>query len=196
MLVDGGYPKVDALAGYFRDTPAQLRFPRTAVRVAALATAGSDPWACLPPAVEAAASERSSLWRVERVLSPVLEMGGGDQPQLLFGWSYPERAPAGGTFRWAAGSWAAIALPATPATGLRLEMRSLLDEQTVTVYRRRRPLASYPLRKARQVVEVPLPSDFGTSGRETFTFGFSRTARPRRNPRPLAVAFYRVELLL
>ena len=49
---------------------------------------------------------------------------------------------------------------------------------------------------AKQTLEVPLPADFGTTGAEILTFGFSRYAKPEENPRPLAVGFDRIVLAM
>ncbi|MEE8523333.1 MAG: glycosyltransferase family 39 protein, partial [Thermoanaerobaculia bacterium] len=199
VLVDSWYPRSQAVNRLLRETPTRFRFPRSGAQAGVIAAAGgagepADPWSCLSQQAAAGIGERPLPRLLRRHTSHVLELTAGDQPQLLYGWSYAERTPAGRTFRWAVGRWAAVDLQARPAGTLRLELWSLPEDQTLSVYHRGQLLASYPVSTARQTLEVPLPSDFGSAATETITFGFSRYASPRENPRPLAVAFDRVEI--
>ncbi len=222
-VVDSWWPKTKAFDELLLETPAQRDFPRSGARVAAIGDRPSPkeveihraaPWSCLPEAIEEAAGERPSprfLRVLERRGHPHgLEFAVQDQPRLRYGWSYAERTPGGMTFRWAVGRWAAIDLPTLPATTLRLEVWSLFEDQIMSVYLGRQLLASYPLATTKQTIEVPLPvpqeggkrnnvpegdrSDAGPAGEEILVFEFSRYASAQENPRPLAVAFDRVEL--
>ncbi len=206
VVVDSWRPKPKAVRELLLSTPAQREFPRSGARVAAGAMA--DPWSCLPEAVEQAAGERPSprflsLFESRRGRLRGLEFTAEDQPYLRYGWSYPERTAGGLTFRWAVGRWAAIDLPAGPASTLRLEVWALDAGQIMSVYRHRQLLASYPLSTTRQTLEVPLPGvppegdkrGLGAAGDEIVVFGFSRYAGPEENPRPLAVGFDRATLL-
>ncbi len=218
VLVDSWWPSSKAIDELLLETPAQRDFPRSAARVAAIDGSprrGADehpvnPWSCLPKAIEEAAGERPvpPLFRIDPFHGDqprVMELTAQDQPRLRYGWSYPERTPSGMTFRWAVGRWAAIDLPALPATRLRLEVWSLFEDQVLSVYRGRQLLAAYPLATTRQTIEVPLPStvtrdggdqsNFGQAGDQILVFEFSRYASPQQNPRPLAVAFDLVELM-
>ncbi len=197
VLVDAWWPKSKAIEELLLATPAQRDFPRSGARVTASRFGGesADPWSCLPAEVAELAGERPSprLLRVfeHRGDPRGLELTAEDQPRLRFGWSYPESTPGGMTFRWAVGRWAAIQLSAQPASALKLEAWALHDDQVMSVYRGRRLLATYPLTTTKQTIEVPLPR----GGAESIVFGFSRYASPEENPRPLAVAFDRIELI-
>ncbi len=200
VLVAGGWSGSPAMERLLLETPAQRDFPRSGARVAAVGSSSHGPWACWREEDEGDFGERLAprllrsdsfrLWRLGR-----LELSAEEQPFLRFGWSYPERAAGGMTYRWAVGRWAAIDLPARKARVLRLEAWSLSDPQTVVVYRGRQLLASLPLSTIRQELDVALPADFGTAGDEIVTLGFARYASPQENLRPLAVAFDRIVLM-
>ncbi len=200
VLVAGGWSKSPAMQRLLLETPVQRDFPRSGARVAAVTSSSAGPWVCWPGEDETDFGERLAprllrsdsfrSWRLGR-----LELSAEEQPFLRFGWSYPERSANGMTYRWAVGRWAAIDLPARKARVLRLEVWSLSDPQTLVVYRGRQLLASLQLSTTRQELDVALPADFGTSGDESITFGFSHYAGPQENPRPLAVAFDRIVLI-
>ncbi len=195
VLVDSWAPKPPAAEELLLATPAQAGFPRSGARVAAIKIPPPpDPWRCLPEDVEVAAGERPIPRFLDRGPSRTLEFTAEDQPRLRYGWSYPESTPGGMTFRWAVGRWAAIDLPPGPVSTLRLEAWSLPADQILSVYRGRQLLCSRPLGTARETIEIPLPPDFGAAGDEIVVFGFSSHAGSQENPRPLAVAFDRVEL--
>ncbi len=204
LLVDSKWTTPGWVEQALLETPAQLGFPRSGARVAAIPTssdaAHSDPWSCLPHTVEAAAKERPVPWQPRRLQTwknneTKLEMVATDQLRLPFGWSYPEQTSAGMTFRWALGRWAGVKLASHPAETLEVAVWTLYKDQILTVYHRHRLLATLPLETSHQTFTVPLPDDFGASASESLTFGFANYAGPRENPRPLAVSFDRIALV-
>ena len=204
VLVDSRWTTPGGIEDALLETPAQVGFPRSGARVAAIATqneagASPDPWSCLPLTIETEARERPAPWLLRQVKAlraeDALEMVARDQPRLLFGWSYPETTSGNMTFRWALGHWAAVALPARPARTLAVTVFSFEDGQTLTVYRGRQLLSSTPLDAQHQTLSVTLPEDYGSSAVETVTFGFANYAGPQKNPRPLAVGFDHIALV-
>ncbi len=130
-----------------------------------------------------------------------------DQELLLgTGWSYPETAPDGTSFRWAKADRAQIALPAPLGGGARaLRLRlmpfpsSNRPPQAVTVTIGSEPLGRLVLEPGWN--EISLPSRRGNPAIDIVTFEFSWRQSPReldpgsQDPRHLAVAFDFVEAL-
>ena len=120
------------------------------------------------------------------------------------GWSYPERGPAGMSFRWARADRAEIAVPAPRLPGPR-ELRLRLmpfpspdrPPQTVAVAVGAKPLARITLEAGWQEISLPLPEGEGPLDLVTFDFGWTQSPRDldpsSGDPRPLAVAFDFVE---
>ncbi len=198
VLVAAGWSKSPVIEELLLETPARRDFSRSGARVAAVGRGSEDPWRCLPEEVEIAGERPAPRGPAFGPLRPQrtrgLELTAEDQPHLRFGWSYSEQTPSGMTYRWAIGRWAAVDLPVLQARTLRFEAWSLSSEQVMSVYVGRRLLATVPLSTSRQSLEVPLPISFGGAGDETIVFGFTHFASRQENPRPLAVAFDRIEL--
>jgi len=129
------------------------------------------------------------------------------QSELLLGtgWSYPEKAPDGMTFRWALGDRAEIALPGAPGEkvdSLRLKLLPFPSpyrpQQEVAIAINAQPLTRITLEADWQEITVPVTIE--TEGPRLITFEFAWSQSPREldpgsgDPRRLAVAFDFVEV--
>jgi hypothetical protein len=201
-LVVAWYPERPELEELIRSSPAQKRYARSGARLLALAPPsgeeGSEPWRCFPLAMEAGDVERvANVWGIP-LRRPShrarLDMEEVDAPQLLFGWSFPEKSGVDVSFRWAVGHWASVRLP-TVTGRLRLRVWSYAEGQRLTLYRDRRPVAELSLspKAAESELEWPANGDGGES--EVVYFHFAATAPVERVGRPLAAGFDRIEIV-
>jgi hypothetical protein len=155
--------------------------------------------------------------RVEKLIAAARDLGedpmrqelGASELLLGTGWSYPETAPDGTTFRWAQGEEAQMALAGRPEQGpgvlhLRLLPFPSPDRppQTLEVTVRDTLAGHITLEPGWQEVSIPLPplpdNPGARRGAEslklvTFRFGWSQSPRDldpaSADPRALAVAF-------
>lgn len=130
----------------------------------------------------------------------------GSELLLGTGWSYPERAPDGMTFRWAMGEAVQVALlPLEPGKRHVLRLRLLpfpspdRPVQTVAVTVNGEALVDLKLEAGWSEVSTP-PFESGEDlDVVTFTFGWSQSPREldpsSQDPRRLAVAFDFVEVV-
>ena len=78
---------------------------------------------------------------------------------------------------------------------MRLRAWGCDDSQSVTIYRRRLPVAELSLQRSPADFEIEWPRDISARESETLYFRFARSAPVKKDLRPLAAGFDRIELV-
>ncbi len=207
LLTISGYPQHPLLEQFSRRQTLLARFAETEASVY-LVKGGADPCPVVLPFRFRRESRPRSPWGLlTRPWHPpiddrALDFDRATGVNLLAGWSTFETDPDGTSFVWAAAEEASLALELASVSASRLELRvwPLVvpgEAQTLEVLLDGRSIRAGPLAPVRQTLTVPLPAGALHRGENVLHLRFRYAAIPPdgRDPRRLAVAFDRLQLL-